>query len=56
MLLKMITRPEFLLSPSISYHSVEADKMVRDDAERYIRLFIDEQYDQLPVVKTRDTM
>ncbi len=54
MLLKMIARPEFLLTPNVSFHSVEADKAVRDDAERYIRQFLDGHYENLPVVKTRD--
>ena len=54
MLLKMIARPEFLLTPSVCFHSVEADKAVRDDAERYIRLFLAGHYDELPVVTLRD--
>ena len=46
MLLKMIARPEFLLTPSVCFHSVEA--------ERYIRLFLAGHYDELPVVTLRD--
>lgn len=55
MLLKMIARPEFLLTPNVCFHSVEADKAVRDDAERYIRLFLAGHYDELPVVTRRDS-
>ncbi len=55
MLLKMIARPEFLLTPTVSYHSVEADKQVRDDAEKYIRLFLAGHRAELPVITTRDT-
>ena len=54
MLLKMIARPEFLLTPSVSFHSVEAMRDIRDDAERYIRLFLAGHYDELPVVTLRD--
>ncbi|MCH4178497.1 MAG: C-terminal binding protein [Megasphaera sp.] len=53
-LLKMMARPEFLLTPRVSYHSVEADRQVRDDAEKYIRLFFDGQYSTLPVVKSSE--
>lgn len=55
MLLKMIARPEFLLTPSVSFHSVEAMRDIRDDAERYIRLFLAGHYDELPVVTLRDS-
>lgn len=55
MLLKMIARPEFLLTPSIACHSVEADKQLVDDGERYIRLFLDGKYDELPVVHCERT-
>ncbi|MCH4166318.1 MAG: C-terminal binding protein [Megasphaera sp.] len=54
-LLKMIARPEFLLTPRVSYHSVEADKQVRDDAEQYIRQFFAGNYAALPVVKERES-
>ncbi|WP_301859426.1 C-terminal binding protein [uncultured Megasphaera sp.] len=54
MLLKMIARPEFLLTPCVSYHSVEADIQVRNDAEHYIRLFFAGRYDELPVVAARE--
>ena len=54
MLLKMIARPEFLLTPNVSVHSVEADKQVRDDAETYIRLFFEGRRDELPIV-VKDT-
>ena len=54
MLLKMIARPEFLLTPNVSFHSVEADKQVRDDAETYIRLFFEGRRDELPIV-VKDT-
>lgn len=50
MMLKMIARTEFLLTPRVSYHSVEADKEVRDDAEKYIRLFLAGHYSELPRV------
>lgn len=53
-LLKMISRPEFLLTPNISFHSEEAYKEVRDDAEKYIRLFFDGQYDQLPLIRSKE--
>lgn len=53
-LLKMIARPEFLLTPRVSFHSVEADQEVRDDAERYIRLFFDGDYSELPSVIQRE--
>ena len=55
MLLKMIARPELLLTPSVSFHSVEAMRDIRDDAERYIRLFLAGHYDELPVVTLRDS-
>lgn len=54
MLLKMIARPEFLLTPNVSFHSVEADKQVRDDAETYIRRFFEGRRDELPIV-VKDT-
>ena len=54
MMLKMIVRPEFLLTPSVSFHSAEADKQVRDDAEKYIRLFFAGKKDELPVVVNRE--
>lgn len=50
MLLKMIARPEFLLTPNVSCHSVEADVQVRDDAERYIRQFLEGNRENLPRV------
>ncbi len=50
MLLKMLDRPEFLLTPGVGFHSVEADRQVRDDAEKYIRLFFAGRYNELPVV------
>lgn len=50
LMLKMIARTEFLLTPRVSYHSLEADKEVRDDAEKYIRLFLAGHYDELPRV------
>lgn len=53
-LLKMISRPEFLLTPNVSFHSVEAYREVRDDAEKYIRLFFAGHYDELPVIQYRD--
>lgn len=50
----MIARPEFLLTPNVSFHSVEADKQVRDDAETYIRRFFEGRRDELPIV-VKDT-
>ena len=47
-------RPEFLLTPNVSFHSVEADKQVRDDAEIYIRRFFEGRRDELPIV-VKDT-
>lgn len=54
MVLKMLGRPEFLLTPGVGFHSAEADKQVRDDAESYIRLFFAGRYDELPVVAARE--
>ncbi|OKY52562.1 C-terminal binding protein [Megasphaera cerevisiae] len=54
MLLKMIARPEFLLTPNVSFHSVEADQQLHNDAEHYIRLFLSGQYQDLPVVPVRE--
>ena len=53
MLLKMIARPEFLLTPNVSYRSIEGDKQVRDDAEKYIRLYMAGHYDELPAIKKK---
>lgn len=50
MLLKMIARPEFLLTPNVGYHSVEADEQVRCEAEQYIRDFLVGRRDRLPIV------
>ena len=54
MLLKMISRPEFLLTPDVRFHSVEANRQVRDDAEKYIRLFLAGHYNELPVVQPKE--
>lgn len=54
MLLKMLARPEFLLTPNVSPHSVEADTQVRVDAEKYIRLFFAGHYSELPLVTAKE--
>lgn len=50
MMLKMMTRQEFLLTPSIASHSVEAEKQLHDDAERYIRAFVAGETENLPFI------
>lgn len=51
MLLEMLERPEFLLTPDVRCHSVEAEKEKYDDAERFIRLFLDEKYEDIPFLR-----
>lgn len=54
MLLKMLARPEFLLTPNVGPHSLEADRQVRVDAEKYIRLFFAGHYRDLPLVMAKE--
>lgn len=50
MMLKMMTRPEFLLTPSVASHSVEGRQQLLHDAERAIRLFLAGHEDELTFV------
>ena len=50
MFLEMLERPEFLLTPDVRAHSVEAEKAKYDDAERYLRLFLDDKMEDIPFV------
>jgi D-3-phosphoglycerate dehydrogenase len=54
MLLKMLDRPEFLLTPHCGCHSIEADKEAHAEAARYIRDFLDGKFDDLPIVNIPD--
>ncbi len=53
-LLKMFERPEFLLTPRCAHHSLEGEAQLKDDAIRFIRSFLDGDYEGLPIVTTRE--
>ena len=50
MMLKMMTRPEFLLTPSVASHSVEGEQALFHEAERQIRLFLAGHEEELSFV------
>jgi phosphoglycerate dehydrogenase-like enzyme len=54
-MLKMIDRPEFLLTPHCACHSVEAGRTLLTDAEGYIREFLAGNHDNLPIVTRKES-
>lgn len=50
MMLKMMTRPEFLLTPSVAAHSVEGTAELRDALEEYIRKVLSGNDEGVPFV------
>lgn len=54
MFLEMLGRPEFLLTPDVRAYSLEAEKEKYDDAERYIRLFVEGKYDGIPFITSSE--
>lgn len=46
----MMTRPEFLLTPSVASHSVEGEQALFHEAERQIRLFLAGHEEELSFV------
>ncbi|MCI1821309.1 MAG: C-terminal binding protein [Megasphaera sp.] len=53
-MLKMIDRPEFLLTPQCGCHSVEAERALKSDAVGFIRAFFEGRLKELPIVAARE--
>lgn len=55
MMLKMMTRPEFLLSPSVAAHSVEGTLELRNAIEGYIRQILSGNEEGIPFVTAAES-